>query len=188
MSGDTDTPDAGESIPDYEAGGEAASVNYSVGQRKIIGISSGASTEELSLELDEGIVGDEEVHKEEQGEMFPKVSRSFKTSTPLRTDEIRPPIEDVFKTPQQPVEERKVPARLLEDELRLSSSVETAARTPHNKVAAYLQSLPPPPGKVDTIIDKLCDKMGNGEGEEGKGSEERSGGSSRCPAHVEKRT
>ena len=42
--------------------------------------------------------------------------------------------------------------------------METAARTPHNKVAAYLQSLPPPQGKVDTTMDKL----GNGEVEERK--------------------
>ena len=153
MSGDL--PDAGESVVEYEAGDEAASVNYFDGQKKIIGISSGASSVELSLELDEGIVRDEEGHKAEQAEMFPKVSRSFKTSTPLRTDEMKPPIEEAFKTPQRLDEELKVPGRLLEDDLRLSSSMETAVRTPHNKVAAYLQSLPPPPGKVDTTMDKL---------------------------------
>ena len=153
MSGDL--PDAGESVVEYEAGDEAASVNYFDGQKKMIGISSGASSVELSLELDEGIVRDEEGQKAEQAEMFPKVSRSFKTSTPLRTDEMKPPIEEAFQTPQRLDEELKVPGRLLEEDLRLSSSMETAVRTPHNKVAAYLQSLPPPPGKVDTTMDKL---------------------------------
>ena len=163
MSGDI--PDAAESAVEYEAGDEAVPGNYFVGQKKIIGISSVASSEELSLELDEGIVGDQEGHKGESQDIFPKVSRSFKTSTPLRTDEMRSPIEEAFKTPRRLDEELKVPGRL-EDELRLTNSVETGVKTPHNKVAAYLQSLPYPSEKVDTAMDNLCDKSSNGEVEE----------------------
>ena len=157
-----DIPDARE-LAQYEAGNESVPVNHSVGQKKIIGISSVTSSEELSMELDEGIVGDEDGQKEEERDIFPKVSRSFKTSTPLRTDEIRSPIEEAFKTPRRLDEDLKVPGRL-ENELRLSSSVETAVRTPHNKVAAYLQSLPHQSGHLDARMDKRS----NEEGEEQK--------------------
>ena len=147
-----DIPDAGE-LAAYET----------VDQKKIIGISSMTSSEELSLELDEGIVGDEENNKEEEGDVFPKVSRSFKTSTPLRTDETQSPRETTFKYPLKLEDELKVPGKL-EDELRLSSnSVETEVRNPHNKVAAYLQSLPPPSAQMAERIDKLCNEGGHEE-------------------------
>ena len=158
-----DIPDAGD-LAEYEAGNEVVPVNHFVGQKKIIGISSVTSSEELSMELDEGIVGDEDGQKEEERDIFPKISRSFKTSTPLRTDDIRSPMEEAFKTPRRLDEDLKVPQGGIENELRLSSSVETAVRTPHNKVEAYLQSLPP----QSVHLDSRADKSSNGDGEGGK--------------------
>ena len=142
-----DLPDADDRLCEYDAGlREEAGSDY-VNERKIIGISSEVSSEESSIEHDEGIVGDEETKKDGQGNIFSKVSRSFKTSTPLRPDESAPAKEKLFKVPHKLEKD----LGQIKDEPRLSNSV----GNPLSKVAAYLETLPPPSGREGNIIDKL---------------------------------
>ena len=142
-----DLPDADDRLLEYEAGLEEEAGSDYVNQRKIIGVSSEISSEESSIEHDEGIVGDEEVKKDGQGNIFSKVSRSFKTSTPLRPDESAPAKEKLFKVPHKLEKD----LGQIKDEPRLNNRV----GNPLSKVAAYLETLPPPSGREGNIIDKL---------------------------------
>ena len=141
-----DLPDADDRL-EYDAGLEEEAGSDYVNQRKIIGVTSEVSSEESSIEHDEGIVGDEEVKKDGQGNIFSKVSRSFKTSTPLRPDESAPAKEKLFKVPHKLEKD----LGQIKDEPRLNNRV----GNPLSKVAAYLETLPPPSGREGNIIDKL---------------------------------
>merc|ERR1712013_280121 len=134
-----DLPDADDRLREYDAGLEEEAGSDYVNQRKIIGVTSEVSSEESSIEHDEGIVGDEEAKKDGQGNIFSKVSRSFKTSTPLRPDESAPAKEKLFKVPHKLEKD----LGQIKDEPRLS------------KVAAYLETLPPPSGREGNIIHKI---------------------------------
>ena len=155
---------ADDRLREYDAGLEEEAGSDFVNQRKIIGVTSEVSSEESSIEHDEGIVGDEEAKKDGQGNIFSKVSRSFKTSTPLRPDESAPAKEKLFKVPHKLEKD----LGQIKDEPRLSNSV----GNPLSKVAAYLETLPPPSGRVDTIIDKLSSQTSKDDvGEEEKTAE-----------------